>query len=265
MLILAAAAAAEAAPPLPSLPTLLWEERSDWLNVRAFGAFGDGAHDDAAAINSALHALSTTNNHTLFFPAGTYKISTTLLLNRTIGALLIGCGAATTLLWAGPAGGIPPETTSRMLWSDGNTRFEISGFVFDGANVANVGLDHDSKNQYESRVVHQNLAFYRFTTAGVRTGHNQFVASAEMTFVNCLFAYNTAGAAFDEWNGEWRVFAEEVRAGRRAVPFREQSDTSPAHTRALRRHPLFSMCPIAAELLSRARRRLRQLVQPVSL
>ena len=62
-----------------------------------------------------------------------------------------------------------------------------------------MGLDHDSKNQYESRVVHQNLAFFRFTVAGIRTGHAQFVASAEMTFTNCLFAYNYAGVFFGSW------------------------------------------------------------------
>ena len=79
------------------------------------------------------------------------------------------------------------------------THAQINGLVFDGANTAGVGLDHDSKNQYESRVVHQNLAFLRFTAAGIRTGHAQFVASAEMTFTNCLFAYNYAGVFFGSW------------------------------------------------------------------
>jgi hypothetical protein len=196
-LILAAPAASLL--PVPPLPTLALTLRSDWLSARALGAKGDGTTDDTAALQLGLSLLSTTNNHTLFIEAGTYKITSTLLLNRTLGALVQGTGATTILLWGGPAAGVPPETQSRMLWSDGNTRFEINGLTFDGANIAGVGLDHDSKNQYESRVVHQNLAFFRFTAAGIRTGHAQFVASAEMTFVNCLFAYNYAGVFFGSW------------------------------------------------------------------
>lgn len=67
-----------------------------------------------------------------------------------------------------------------------------------------MGLDHDSHTQYESRFVHRDLAFTNFTVAGVRVGHNQYgpggVASAEMTFENCLFAANAAGVALLAWN-----------------------------------------------------------------
>jgi hypothetical protein len=66
--------------------------------------------------------------------------------------------------------------------------------------VGEVGLDHDSKNQYESRVVHRNLAFLRWQTAGIRVGHAQVTASAEMTFVNCVFWYNYAGVQLLAWN-----------------------------------------------------------------
>jgi hypothetical protein len=72
--------------------------------------------------------------------------------------------------------------------------------VFDGSGSCYTGLDHDSKNQYESRVVHRNLAFENFLEAGLRVGHAQFVASAEMTYVNCVFAFNGAGVAFMSWN-----------------------------------------------------------------
>lgn len=185
--------------PVPSLPTLQLTLRSDWLSAKALGAVGDGKADDTAALQAGLSLLATTNNQTLFIEAGTYKVTATLLLNRTIGKLVQGTGATTVLLWGGPAGGVPPEAASRLLWSDGNTRFEINGLVFDGASTAGVGLDHDSKNQYESRVVHQNLAFMHFTVAGIRTGHSQFVASAEMTFTNCLFAFNYAGVSFGSW------------------------------------------------------------------
>lgn len=46
------------------------------INVKDFGAIGDGSADDTAAINSAIAAL--TNYSQLFFPAGTYKITGSL-------------------------------------------------------------------------------------------------------------------------------------------------------------------------------------------
>lgn len=45
------------------------------VNVRDFGALGDGVNDDTAAINSAKN---TAGVYTLLFPAGTYKITAAL-------------------------------------------------------------------------------------------------------------------------------------------------------------------------------------------
>jgi hypothetical protein len=54
---------------------------ASWANVKTnYGAAGDGATDDSAAIQKALNALSSTNP-TLYFPAGTYLITQTLTLS----------------------------------------------------------------------------------------------------------------------------------------------------------------------------------------
>jgi len=47
------------------------------LSVLDFGAVGDGATDDTAAVQAALTALEASTNHnTLHFPAGTYRLNT---------------------------------------------------------------------------------------------------------------------------------------------------------------------------------------------
>jgi hypothetical protein len=43
------------------------------LDVRNYGAFGDGVHDDTAAIQAAINALPT-DGGTVYVPAGTYMI-----------------------------------------------------------------------------------------------------------------------------------------------------------------------------------------------
>lgn len=50
---------------------------SVWLNVRDYGAVGDGTTDDTTAIQAALTAAAG-NGYTVYFPAGQYKITTTL-------------------------------------------------------------------------------------------------------------------------------------------------------------------------------------------
>ena len=64
----------------------LQERLDDYVSVKAFGAVGDGATDDTAAIQRALEELysdivdqdDTRSSRILFFPAGTYNISASL-------------------------------------------------------------------------------------------------------------------------------------------------------------------------------------------
>lgn len=75
------------------------------VNVRDFGAVGDGITDDAAAVQNALAALGEQGAGTLFFPPGQYALSHALLV-RGYGITLRGagmhppsaCGFGTSLL-----------------------------------------------------------------------------------------------------------------------------------------------------------------------
>ena len=71
------------------------------VDVRAFGAVGDGVAVDSPAINRAIDAASAAGGGTVVLPAGTY-LSFSIRLESRI-TLLIGAGA--TLLAADPADG----------------------------------------------------------------------------------------------------------------------------------------------------------------
>ncbi|HEY3396068.1 MAG TPA: glycosyl hydrolase family 28-related protein [Armatimonadota bacterium] len=184
--------------PPPQIPTLNWQPRSDWINVKTIpnGAKGDGVTDDTAAIQRALNQLvdGLPGFKTVYFPAGTYLITQTLTLTRLHGILLIGTGRTTTLKWGGEVGGI-------MLTSNGSTYSRYVGLTWDGDNTAAVGFDHHSKIYYETRIRHQHENYKNFTESGIRVGKDPTdIASAEMYYDNCLFQNCAAGISFLYYN-----------------------------------------------------------------
>ena len=79
----------------------LQRKLDDFVSVRDFGALGDGVTDDTAAINRALSELycrdtDTRVRRTLYFPAGTYLVTDTILIPPY--ARLIGEGADSSVI-----------------------------------------------------------------------------------------------------------------------------------------------------------------------
>ena len=73
-------------------PTAWKKKYRDVINVRDFGAKGDGSSDDTAAIQAALDAASTRGVSTVLVPAGTYKVSTGTADNNFYAALTVHSG-----------------------------------------------------------------------------------------------------------------------------------------------------------------------------
>lgn len=65
----------------------LWHRASEFINVKEYGAVGDGTADDTAAIQAAID-WATTIGAICFFPPGQYKITSSLTLAH--GARLVG-------------------------------------------------------------------------------------------------------------------------------------------------------------------------------
>jgi Pectate lyase superfamily protein len=93
--------AASGAPTLRMTRTRL----SEVINVKDWGALGDGSHDDSTAINSAISFALSTSGGTIFFPAGTYylgnpatPIDVMPVANATYTLKLLGAGRDATIL-----------------------------------------------------------------------------------------------------------------------------------------------------------------------
>ena len=115
------------------------------LNVKNFGAAGNGSTDDTAAINSAIAALQP--GYGLFFPCGTYRISSGLNAiaanNVTVygqtgcssGPVAIqGTGSGATLLQVGSGQNLTSPTAITATTADLDPTFQAN-FAAIGASV----------------------------------------------------------------------------------------------------------------------------------
>lgn len=91
-------------------------------SVKAYGALGDGATDDTAAIQAALDAAVSAGGGTVFFPAGTYVVAGTIakttldnIMLSGEGAILKGTSASGPILQLGDPTGATYSTHVRIL------------------------------------------------------------------------------------------------------------------------------------------------------
>ena len=84
-----------------AVPTMLYRRITDMVNVKdpAYGAIGDGAADDTAAIIAAIAAAVTKGIRNVYFPGGTYKVTSPINITA-LGLILHGDGMQTSKLVA---------------------------------------------------------------------------------------------------------------------------------------------------------------------
>ncbi len=111
---------------------------SIFVNVKDYGATGDGSHDDLANINSAITAVPS--GTTLYFPAGTYKITGTINVpaGKSIRFLGGGDGKSTIITNHG--------TLNMVTVGDWNTRFDDISFDASVSRTGGYAIDGTSLN-----------------------------------------------------------------------------------------------------------------------
>ena len=118
-----------------------------WADVKKkFGAHGNGKDDDTRALQNAIDSLTypATGQHmgkngymVIYLPAGTYNISSTLVLRGKIGVSFIGEDPArTTIKWTG-------GDKDTLFWADGSAYFKIARLTWDAGgrkNMEGIGI-----------------------------------------------------------------------------------------------------------------------------
>jgi hypothetical protein len=119
---------------------------TSYINVKKFGAKGDGTTNDRNAIQSALDAVAASGGGTIYFPDKTYKLNSGITWNATLVSIV---GTGTQFDFSGQTTGasidVIRDTTTRG--NDGfaqikNSSRYLEGIYFKGpgANVTAVKL-----------------------------------------------------------------------------------------------------------------------------
>jgi len=169
-----------------------------WRNVNTdYGAVGDGQADDTAAIQRGFDDLKKHEEAcVLYFPAGTYRITSTVRTVREAhsecyGVTVIGEDPATTIVrWDGPAGG---TMVNYDAWYS-----KISRLTLDGAGKAGIALYYgDAFSTYNetSDMVFQDAPI------GMLMGTDKSRGQAENEVLRCTFRRcEDAGLRTSNWN-----------------------------------------------------------------
>ena len=165
-----------------------WINTNPVVNVKDFGATGDGITDDTTTVNAAMAACP--NGGTLYFPTGIYRINLTI----TTPLNLAGDGPMATKLcsandnafavvYAGP-GTAPGNVTDLAFFSEGN---DNRGGVQLGASTYSEGQDGNG-----------NHSFTRVNFTGCSVGvykvygqvYNEFNWCVFQCTKYCVYAWN---------------------------------------------------------------------------
>jgi Pectate lyase superfamily protein len=169
-------------------PRTMPDRLAEVVNVKEFGALGNGSNDDRPAIQAAFdyafgsaaapHGTNSVANKQVFFPGGNYLLGAPLVLTQVKGARIVGSGRMTTRL-AGRGGAV--------IVTNGLVNSHIEGFLLDGNGGVCLDLDWDGNGSVGLDGNTFVDMFYGTGSVGVRIGNSGHGGS------NNVFLNNFAG------------------------------------------------------------------------
>jgi hypothetical protein len=129
----------------------------EWINVKDYGAVGDGVTDDTSAINSAISAL--TNNSVLYFPPGQYNTQGQHSIAGLSNVVILGMQSVIYLT---------VQANNLIEISSTCSNFQIKDLVFAGSATSRLNGVHCRFNAQSSII--ENCEFYGASDFGLFVG-----------------------------------------------------------------------------------------------
>lgn len=171
------------------------------INVRSYGATGNGTTDDTAAVNAALTAAPA--GARLYFPPGTYNIVSVNTLNKDI--TIVGSHNRSSVFSVGTgaygfsySGAGTANVTFRDIGFTGSASAQV---LLYGTTVSRVffsdcrfsGFSSDAIQTLGARVSCLRCEFTSDGAAGTKTGVEALQGPQEVTLRQCRFRYLNRG------------------------------------------------------------------------
>jgi hypothetical protein len=195
--------------------------KGNQLNVKQFGAKGDGFTDDGAAIQATINYLaviftqhiSQANGFnrvggTVFFPSGIYSVAGTLLLER-IGLVILGAGQETTTINKSVEDGTALfrlgnnvflyNTFENISMSSGEVKTSDNGKIF--VDITGTGLRLNTCFDYTSTTSSNRFNTWRSVYVrggfGIIIDIGGFATHSENSYISCLFEQSNIAIRVD--------------------------------------------------------------------
>lgn len=147
------------------------------LSVKDYGAVGDGSTDDTTAIQAAVTAAEALNCSTVYFPAGSYKLTGTVYMSK--GTVLEGNGSNQNT--AGQGTWLIHYSTGDCLEWNGSSQYNGVGGAIRNISIQKAGSSYNGgaavalRNSY---LVAPGLAGVNVGDTVTNNGNNYRVAAA---------------------------------------------------------------------------------------
>jgi Pectate lyase superfamily protein len=155
-------------------------KRADWVSVKEFGAKGDGVTDDTQAIQNAIDSVSTSTSCTVFFPTGTYLVSSPLTINNP-NTRLVGENRGKIIGFSAIVANHQQSIIVINIASGKKGAF-VEGLLLDGNNMSTVGIelmDNTFGRNYIRDVIIQNI-----NGTGILVGNSCYGLKLDQVFTS---------------------------------------------------------------------------------
>jgi hypothetical protein len=157
------------------------------FNVKDFGAFGDGSHNDTSAIQAAINAAGSAS---VYFPKGTYNVNTTLVISAA-GQVLVGEGDLSII-----------SSTAATITISGNSKAYIGVYKMKISTTGTIGIDLPISTHFHAiNAVH---------IVGATTAAIQATSAYYGEISHCDLETNEIGLLGTDYNGN-HVHSNAIR------------------------------------------------------